>query len=291
MKQRVLVQGIVKQDEKTLLLRRVEGRAEFIGKYELPGGRVEEHEQPDEAIVRHLEQDAGLAVQTVQLFDVVSIVEHQDQVQSVFIMYVVGLAGQNQTVRLGHTYDKYTWRKMYELHQDELRDTAQTLLGISEQNKSKEILDIKPTVRDVNKSTGSDHVIMYSDGGSRGNPGDSAAGFVLMNEREEVIDQGGAYLGITTNSQAEYQAVRMALERARELGAKTVEARVDSMMVVNQMRGIYQVRNRELWPVHERIVDLMQQFDKVTFTHVHRESNQLADGLVNKVLDEHRRAR
>jgi ribonuclease HI len=61
------------------------------------------------------------------------------------------------------------------------------------------------------------------------------------------------------------------------------------MLVVNQMKGFYKIKNRELWPIHERIRSLMENFDRVTFTHVNRQFNQLADGMVNKTLDAHER--
>lgn len=129
---------------------------------------------------------------------------------------------------------------------------------------------------------------MFSDGGSRGNPGPSAAGYVIINNQGEVIAEGGEYLGITTNNQAEYHGVRLGLERALELGYKKVEAKIDSMLVVNQMKGYYKIKNRELWPINERIRNLMTKFDHVSFTHVGRQFNVLADGMVNKTLDAHK---
>lgn len=129
-------------------------------------------------------------------------------------------------------------------------------------------------------------VIAYTDGGSRGNPGPSAAGYVLMDERDEVLVDKGVYLGITTNNQAEYQALRLALEEARKMQVKDVDVRMDSMLVVNQMKGVFKIKNRDLWPIHEAIKQLLQGFRQVTFTHVPRELNKLADGAVNRVLDE-----
>ena len=110
-----------------------------------------------------------------------------------------------------------------------------------------------------------------------------------MNQYEHVLHEGGMYLGITTNNQAEYHGVRLGLEKALEMNMKTVDFRVDSMLVVNQLKGIYTIKNRELWPIHERIKELVMHFEKVTFTHVRREFNQLADGMVNKILNAHAR--
>lgn len=131
-----------------------------------------------------------------------------------------------------------------------------------------------------------EHVKLYADGGSRGNPGPSASGFVVMdNKTGQVLFEAGVYLGITTNNQAEYQALRFGLEQAKKMGAREVYAHMDSLLVVNQMKGIFKVKNRDLWPIHEAIKELCQHFDKVTFTHVPRELNKLADAEVNKCLD------
>lgn len=131
-----------------------------------------------------------------------------------------------------------------------------------------------------------ENIIVYADGGSRGNPGPSASGYVLMDEQENVLVDKGVYLGITTNNQAEYQALKFALEEARRMGAKDVSVRLDSMLVVNQMNGVFKVSNRDLWPVHDSIKKIIISFDHISFTHVPRELNTLADAAVNRVLDE-----
>jgi ribonuclease HI len=128
-------------------------------------------------------------------------------------------------------------------------------------------------------------VIINTDGGSRRNPGPSASAFVITNKAGELIYKEGKYLGITTNNQAEYQAVKSALEKAVSLGARTIEFRMDSLLVVNQMTGIYKIKNRELWPIYTSIKELTQKFEAVTFSHVRREFNKDADRLVNEVLD------
>ncbi len=287
MNQRIAVRAIIRKDEKTLLLRRANGRPTILGKYELPGGKLGYGEQPEDALARHLKTEADLTIQTAQLFDVLTYIDHDDRdIQYVFILYLVSLGVGGSTITLSQNYDKYLWKKMSDIHQDELTESAKLLLGISQQ----EIHSVKPQKligKDVIKATDNLYLIIYSDGGSRGNPGHSAAGFVILNDREDVIHQGGMYLGITTNNQAEYQGVRLGLEKALEMGTKTVDCRMDSLLVVNQLNGIYQIKNRELWPINERIRELIPQFDKVTFTHVRREFNQFADGMVNKILNAH----
>lgn len=140
---------------------------------------------------------------------------------------------------------------------------------------------VKPAV-----TTSLGKAIVYADGGSRGNPGPSACGYIIMNEDEEVLVDKGVYLGITTNNQAEYQGLKLALEETHKMGARTVAVRLDSLLVINQMKGVYKVKNRDLWPIHDSLKELVKLFDKVTFTHVPRELNQLADAAVNRVLDE-----
>lgn len=126
---------------------------------------------------------------------------------------------------------------------------------------------------------------LFCDGGSRGNPGPSASGYVLLDKNDTVILKSGVYLGITTNNQAEYLSLKYGLEEARKLGARTIEVYMDSMLVVNQMKGIFKVKNRDLWPIHESIKELASHFKKVTYQHVPRELNKLADAEVNEVLD------
>lgn len=136
------------------------------------------------------------------------------------------------------------------------------------------------------KSKQTAEVKMYADGGSRGNPGPSAGGFVVLDMEDQLLLESGKYLGITTNNQAEYHSLKGGLEAAAKIGAKKVHVYMDSLLVINQMKGIYKVKNRDLWPIHQAIKDsLVPKFKEVTFTHVPREYNKLADGMVNKTLD------
>lgn len=140
-------------------------------------------------------------------------------------------------------------------------------------------------VEEVPTTSSATDVKLFTDGGSRGNPGPSASGYVLMDMQDNIIQKSGLYLGITTNNQAEYQALKFGLEAAQKLGAQQVAVHMDSMLVVNQMKGLFKVKNRDLWPIHESIQQLASQFKKVTYTHVPRELNKLADAEVNTTLD------
>lgn len=284
MKQKVSVRAIIKQDEKTFFVRRSAGRRTILGKYELPGGKVGFNEQPDDALRRIIRDDTGMRVETIQLHDSIGYIDPDDStIQYIFIVYLVSVSRGERVGDLASKYDKYAWIKMHDIQQSTLTNSTQAIVGIEQ----KQPLTDHNKDNDAIETTNGDHLVVYSDGGSRGNPGPSAAGYVVMNASEDILEESGAYLGITTNNQAEYQAVLLGLQRALELRAETVDFRIDSMLIVNQMSGVYKVKNRDLWPIYERIKELVGQFNKVTFTHVRREFNQRADAMVNKVLDEH----
>jgi len=284
MKQRIAVRAIIQQDNKTLVLRRANGRPTILGQFELPGGKLAYGEQPEDSLRRYLHDDIGLHIKTAHLFDAVTYIDRDDRdIQYTVLVYNVSVVQNGRPIKLSGNYDKYLWQSMSKSHHSNLTDLTQLLLGIIQQE---EITDESlKMARDKDVNNTSDSVTIFTDGGSRGNPGPSAAGFVIINSEQQAIAEGGVYLGVTTNNQAEYHGVRIGMERAIEMGFKSVNFRIDSMLVVNQMKGFYKIKNRELWPIHERIRELMKKFDLVTFTHVQREFNQLADGMVNKTLD------
>jgi ribonuclease HI len=131
---------------------------------------------------------------------------------------------------------------------------------------------------------------LYADGGSRGNPGPSASGYAVMTMEGQIVVKKGVYLGLTTNNQAEYQALKLGLEEARSMGVHEVHVYMDSLLVVNQMLGIFKVKNRDLWPIHDSVKQLVTAFQHVSFTHVPRELNKIADREVNEALDEAERS-
>ena len=287
MKQKVSTRAIITQDGKILLLRRTGGRPSIRGMYELPGGRVHMNQQPEDAVRHALRIHTDVAAETVQLSDVLSYVDPDDrELQYVFIVYEASLKPTDKTIELSDEYDKYVWKKLSDIQRDELTQSTLQILGLQEVPYG------TSTLQEVELSSGDNittlrSAIIYSDGGSRGNPGPSASGFVIMTEGNEVVSEGGAYLGITTNNVAEYQAVYLGLERAQELGVRVVDFRMDSLLVVNQMNGLWKIKHPDLAVIHHRIHELASKFEKVSFSHVRREYNKLADGVVNKVLDQH----
>ena len=128
-------------------------------------------------------------------------------------------------------------------------------------------------------------IIVYTDGGSRGNPGPSAMGVIVAGKKY------GEYIGIATNNQAEYKAVIFALKKVRQLVGKKktreadVEVRMDSELVVCQLSGEYKIEESELKPLFVDVWNLRMDFKNLKFVHVPREKNREADRMVNEVLD------
>lgn len=129
------------------------------------------------------------------------------------------------------------------------------------------------------------HVIIFTDGGARGNPGPAAIGIVFK-QGEEIVYEYKEFIGDTTNNQAEYQAVVKALEISEEKGYTHLDFFLDSQLVVEQLNKNYKVKDRGLQQLFLEAWNKMQSFKKVTFTHIPREENAEADRLVNEAIDE-----
>ena len=129
------------------------------------------------------------------------------------------------------------------------------------------------------------NAILWTDGGARGNPGPAAYAYVLEAEGGTVLDARGEAIGHATNNVAEYSALVAGLRRAAELGVTALELRSDSELMVKQMRGEYRVKNRDLQELFLDASRAARAVGDVTYTHVRREHNELADRLVNEALD------
>lgn len=127
---------------------------------------------------------------------------------------------------------------------------------------------------------------LFSDGGSRGNPGPSAIAFVICKMDDSVVEKSGEYIGITTNNQAEYQAVKAGLTKAHELRVKKLIVNLDSELVVKQLNGQYKIKNQALLPHFNHAKRLAAKFDEIIFQHVPRVLNAMADKEVNRILDQ-----
>ena len=129
------------------------------------------------------------------------------------------------------------------------------------------------------------NAILWTDGGARGNPGPAAYAYVLEAEDGTVLDARGEAIGHATNNVAEYSALVAGLRRAAELGVTVLELRSDSELMVKQMRGEYRVKNKDLQQLFLDASRAARAVGAVTYTHVRREHNELADRLVNEALD------
>ena len=128
------------------------------------------------------------------------------------------------------------------------------------------------------------------DGGARGNPGPAAVAAVVATPEGEVIHERSAYIGEATNNVAEYRAVLLGLEAARELGAREVEVVNDSELVARQIGGEYKVKHAGLKPLFLETMEALRGFDRWSVQSVRRAANERADELVNEALDEALRA-
>jgi ribonuclease HI len=126
---------------------------------------------------------------------------------------------------------------------------------------------------------------LRTDGGSRGHPGAAAYAFVLETEDGTVLEARGDSIGVATNNVAEYSALVAGLGAAVARGVTALEVRSDSELMVKQMRGEYRVKNRDLQTLFLDASRAARSLGEVTYTHVRREHNELADRLVNEALD------
>ena len=128
-------------------------------------------------------------------------------------------------------------------------------------------------------------VIICADGAARGNPGPSAIGATIKDDKGNLIASISRRIGITTNNQAEYQAVITALEKAISLGARHVEIYADSELVVKQINGRYKVKKAVLRALYQKVIQLTGSLEGFTVAYIPRQQNAEADNLANKALD------
>ena len=133
--------------------------------------------------------------------------------------------------------------------------------------------------------------IIYTDGGSRGNPGPAGIGIVFCDEKGKVIKEYGEKIGRATNNEAEYEAVIFGLQKAKLLfggkkaKAMEIEVRTDSEFLARQMNGQYKILDRRIEQLFLKVWNLKIDFAKVIFIHIPRNENADADKLVNRALD------
>lgn len=128
-------------------------------------------------------------------------------------------------------------------------------------------------------------LVVNVDGGARGNPGPAAIAAVVSTADGEPLEEHSERIGEATNNVAEYRALLLGIERARELGASEVELVGDSELIARQVRGEYKVKNSGLRPLHRQTLAALEPFERWTIRNVPREQNAAADQLVNDALD------
>jgi ribonuclease HI/ADP-ribose pyrophosphatase YjhB (NUDIX family) len=276
LKQTIFVNGLIHNaDQAVMVLRRSLNDHYLPGYLELPGGRLQEGETLEHGLNRKLQQEVGFSSSTSLYFTSTAKVDKKGPyLRVVFeVRY-----DQKSPIILSLNHSELKWVTKADLAKEKFAGDTKVVLQkyLGEVVKADNYVDNKTTLT------------IYSDGGSRGNPGPSASAYVIYQTGKEV-ESGGQYIGIATNNQAEYQAVLFGLEAAKKYAVKGVQVHffIDSMLVVNQMNGLYKIKNRDLWPIHQKIRELMKEFPSVRFTHVPRDENVAADAKVNEILNAH----
>lgn len=284
--------ALCKKDNSILLLKRAGGRVEGATNFELPTGKIEFGEQPDEAMARVIYEYLGIQTEKMQLSDVITFADlfEVSQVGNLYIIYNVEL-GDEPIKIAGERYGAYKWTKTSEVNSVELDEASRMVLQIT----STKAVRISAPVITVEQGSeqptmpATGFATIYTDGGSRGNPGPSGLGYYIIGADGRELKRGGEFLGFTSSRLAEYYGLKEGLEQAIDLGLKKVNFRSDSLMMVNQLNGVYQVKNKDLMQVYEDVLKLIAKFDSFSIVHVPREQNREADAEVNRVIDEHMR--
>ncbi len=284
MKQRIRVVGIVRKDNKLLLLKRSRGRAEELPSWELPTGKIQFGEQPEEAVSRLFFEHLGVQVKEIRLLDAVTFIglPGASELGNLYIVFEVEPAGEIN-VQASERYSAYNFVTSEEMNGLKVDEATLSVLQIEKGRKAIPA----PVSGPENETEVLSGATIYFDGASRGNPGPAGIGYVIVGENGEILKRGGEFIGFATSRVAEYYALKEACEQGAELGLKRVRFIGDNLMVINQMNGIYQVKNQDLIQVHEDILGLISKFDKVAFEHVNRGKNAEADAEANKVIDDY----
>lgn len=280
MKQRIRVVGIVSKGDDILLLKRTQGRMEAEPVWELPAGKISLGEQPEEAMARIMEETTGLSVSELSLKDVVTFVAltQSSRLYNLYIVYTIKIPVDSK-ITLKDRYSQYKF----------LKNGSDAMSGIKLDEATLNVLTIELGENAVR--TGARNVAngstIYIDGASKGNPGPSGIGYYIVDQNGYEVKRGGEFIGFATSRVAEYYALKAACEEALELGISSVRFVSDNLMLVNQMNGIYKVKNRDLIPIYNDVQELLKKFEAVAFVHVQRGFNREADEQANLAIMKH----
>lgn len=276
MKQRIRVAGIIQNEREILIMKRAQGRMDGQPTWELPTGKIKFGEQPEEAMDRMLEEYLGVEItEKTELKDVITFLAPQgaSQMSNLYIIYRIILP-KGTKIQAAERYSAYKYIKPEEVGSYKLDEASLVTLEIEGRESG------RLRSREVAHSA-----TVYIDGASRGNPGPSGVGYCVVGEDGAVLAQGGEFIGFATSRVAEYYALKRGVEEALKLGLTSVRFMGDSLMMINQMKGIYKVKNQDLLPIYDDIQALLSKFEAVGFTHVMREQNTRADREANKAID------
>lgn len=277
MKQRIRVVGIIKTEDGVLVFKRSRGRSEAPVFWELPTGKIKFGEQPEEAMARSLEEYTGLSASSLKLKDVVAFLapEGSTRLSNLYIVYDLYIEKDIKPT----PKDRYTAFKF-------VKEFTSSNIRLDEASMSViEIEEGKTTSGRIASRDTMNSVVINVDGASRGNPGPSGIGYCMYNNDGHIIKRGGEFIGFATSRVAEYFAMRKGIELAIELGYKKVRFVSDSLMVVNQLNGIFAVKNRDIMPIYKDIQGKLASFEAVSFAHTNREKNVIADHEANSAIN------
>ena len=278
MKQRIRVAALIRNKGGVLLMKRSQGRIDGEPVWELPTGKIKFGEQPEEAIGRALEEFLGIK-QTEQsvLRDVTTFVAPQgaSQLSNLYIIYDIKLADETK-IEPRERYSAYKYIDPVEVRNFCMDGASLAVLEIEER-----IDGVKSNYKEVANSA-----TVYVDGCSRGNPGPSGVGYHIVGENGEILATGGEFIGFATSRIAEYYALKAGIEQALALGLKSARFVGDNLMMINQMNGVYKIKNRDLMPIYDDIQELLKNFEACAFVHVLREQNKEADRQANLAVDQ-----
>ena len=280
MKQRVRVVGILEKENRILLMKKRAGRSDAQVFYEVPTGKIKFGEQPEEAMGRVIAEDLGAEVEKIKLRDVVTFLSfsRESQLANLYIVYDISIKEKSKINPSGR-YSSYKFISRGELFQSNLEDATKAILGLEQETSVGGATSLREAVNGA---------MVFVDGGSRGNPGPAGIGYYIVGEDGTVLARGGEFIGFATSRIAEYFALKEGVEQAIQLGLKNVRFVGDNLMMINQMNGIYKIKNKDLMPIFEDIKKMIRDnFEAVAFVHVKREKNAQADREANLAIDRH----
>ena len=276
MKQRIRVVGIVQHEREVLIMKKIQGRIDGAPTWELPTGKLRFGEQPEEAMDRALEEYLGIEVaKSTKLHDVVTFMAPQgsSQLSNLYIIYLVTL---DPTTKIDprERYSAYKYIKPEDTVNYRLDEASATVLEMIGRGQTR-----------TNYKEVANGATVYVDGASRGNPGPSGIGYKIVGPNGEVLAEGGKFIGFATSRVAEYYAMKEGCNQAIALGLKSVRFVSDNLMLINQLNGIYKIKNRDILPIYDDIQELLSNFEACAFVHMARELTVDADTQANAAID------